>query len=746
MKEKPHSENDFVVKTTIAARNKQLVIASKEGNIDAVNLLLKTKIDVNNTSGSQHGSTPLVLACYYKKIEIVEALIKAGADTNKKTKNKNTPLLVACEAYETDSVIVAKIVKILLENGANPNILKNNNESPLHYAAMYGHAQAVSLLIKHGADVNAKGGYKRTALIYAASSSSSLEIVKILLKAKANVKLKNEGGENALFELISNQKSNTKIAELLIARGINIHAESKHHGTALHWAAFCGKKNIVELLIKRGAKVNKKCKNGNLPIMRAMSQHKTNIVKVLFENGANADSSGIMGWSVLEYAVEKGEMEFLKQIIKKSTKAKNGSSSGALAEAAKKGDLKMVKFLIEAGISVDDRASFGSESPLMRAAYYGKLKVVKYLLEVKADIKIRDYRGNTPLLHAAWAGHTKVVSELLKQGAEINEQNKLNWNALMQACVEGHYGTAKLLLEKGSPTNEIDKEKGATALTLAKHSRSQKLIDLLLSYNAKERTLRMRKLSEPYFSIFECDICQYLPHRKSLADTESPEKFFGLKIILNEHSQYDRYTDQIKMVKKCKNCGTYYHHDHSIDTEDDFISGPRISHHIHRYNLLRIKLVLQNINKITELEEFEKRYPEIIIKMEEELLNTKKLDENFALFIIESLTDYYIMNDDWKTLSINLLQHSNPQIVLHTAEDLLLLYGITCKDKKFPYYRDSRDCIETLKDKLKPMLNSHTKEFSKIISKYKNSKDKQIEWQYKKVQDNAKYYKVKLDI
>ena len=743
MKLEPHEENEFVLETTIAKRNLQLSVACQKGNIDAVRKLLKNRIHINSISGSIYGSTPLNIACYYKKTEVVKALIEAGADVNKKSKNNKTPLLNVCDAYEGDSEIIAEIVKILLKNGADSSIYKKNSDGPLHYAAMYGHVHAVRLLVKYGADVNSKGGYHRTALIYAASTSfSSIEIVKILLKAKANVKAKNQAGENALFELITRDKPSIEIAELLIDKGINIHTESKHNGTPLHWASFCGRKNIVELLIKKGAKVNKKSKNGNLPILRAMSQHKTDIVKLLIENGANPNSSGIMGWNVLEYAVEKEKMELVKLVISKSKETKKGFSSGALAEAAKKGDLKMVKFLIKAGINADDRSSFGSETALIKAAYYGKLNVLKYLLEIGADIKACDYRGNTPLLNAAWSGHTKLVRELLKQGAKINERNKLNWNSLMQACVEGHFATAKLLLEKGSPTDEIDKEKGATALTLAKFSNSQKIVDLLLSHNANERTIKMRKEDEPYFSIFNCDICFYLPNRKSLANTDSPENFKGLEIIYKDESQFDRYGHAMEMLKKCTNCGTYYHHDHSIDTEDAHIAGPRISHHIQRYNLIRIKQVLENIGKKDELKEFENKYSEIINQMQKELLNNKKISENFLPYIIESLTDYYIMNDDWKLLSKNLLQHSNPHIVLDTVYDLTLMYGITCRNNKFPRYRDYRDCIEKIQDKLKPMIDKNVKELFEIINKYKNSKDERLAWKYKRIMDNVRYYKI----
>jgi len=552
---------------------------------------------------------------------------------------------------------------------------------------------------------------------------------------------KNEAGENALFELITREKPDNKIAELLIEKGINIHAESKYSGTALHCASFCGREKIAKTLIKNGAKINHKGKKGSLPINEAMGQSKTKIVKLLFENGANATSSSIFGTDLLQYAAAKHDLEFAKKIIERLKKEKKSHTSGAMSEAADTGDLEMVKFLFEAGILPDATRGWGSETPLMRVAYHGKIKVVRFLLEKGADIKARDYRGNTPMLHAAWSGHLNVVKVLLKNGAEISENNKLNWNALMQACIEGHYKLAEFLLKKDSPVNEVDKEKGATALTLAKFIKNKKLIDLLISYGAKEREVTERKENEDYFSIFDCDICFYIPHKKRLAERHVPEKFEGLEIFYKEDSQPDRYTDNVEMIKKCKNCGTFYHHNYSYDDEDSFISGPHIYETMQRYNFERLRLVLGNLKNNSELKEFNNRYSELIKTFELEL-QKETINENFLPYEIESLTDFYINNNDWNSLKTNLLQHKNEQIILDTAKDLVLMNGAVYSDRKFPDYREYRDCTVAVKEKTQILLKKNKKEFLKIVHSFKGSSDVTIQHKYDSIVSNLKYYKL----
>ena len=582
---KPDSEstknNKKVTKSVINFKGKTVIEKAKllnqaayDGDLETVLTLLKTKINPNKIV-EEHQGLPLTNACRSGYFDIAKALIKAGADVNKKDKRGDRPLKLACNAYKEENI--AKIVKILLENGANSDLFKRGEDGPLHYATMYSNFEAVKLLVRHGANVNLSGGYKRTALIYAAANSYP-EMLKFLLETKANINANNEAGENALFELITRNNPNSEIAKILIDNGINLHYKNKHYGTALHWAAYCGRKNIIELLLKKGAK--------------------------------------------------------------------------------------------------------------------------------------------------------------------INEKNKLNWNALMQACVEGHFTTAKFLLEKGSPTDEIDVEKGATVLTLAKFSKNSKLINFLISKCAKKRIVKIRNKNEAYFSIFNCEICYYLPHKKDLGSSENPEEFKGLETIHTKNSKANRYYNASEMVKKCKNCGTYYHHKHSIDTEDDFISGLWVSQNFQRYNLLKLKSVLQNIENKDEFNEFEKRYNGIIKDLQSELKKSNEIKKNFLPYVIESLTDYYIINNNWVSIKKNLLQHSNPNIALNTINDLVLLFGKNIRRGFFPSYTNYRDFTEIVAKKGKNLLKKHLNEFKNCIEQFKDSKDKKIKIRYKSTIESVKYYKL----
>ena len=96
------------------------------------------------------GLTPLMVASSCGHVDIVDALIQAGADVNKQESHLGfTPLFFAVKGGQS-----SLIVETLLMYGANPNIIATTNESPLDVAISVSETfeiNAISeLLIKYG--------------------------------------------------------------------------------------------------------------------------------------------------------------------------------------------------------------------------------------------------------------------------------------------------------------------------------------------------------------------------------------------------------------------------------------------------------------------------------------------------------------------------------------------------------------------------------------------------------------------
>jgi len=125
--------------------NKNLKIIS---NSELNNKIKKETNKINlNAEDKNSKQTFLNFSISLRNEDIVNFLIKNGADVNKEDKNGKTPLMLACgKGYEN-------IVKILIENGANVNKENKNGETPLLLANKSGNETIAKILIENGANV-----------------------------------------------------------------------------------------------------------------------------------------------------------------------------------------------------------------------------------------------------------------------------------------------------------------------------------------------------------------------------------------------------------------------------------------------------------------------------------------------------------------------------------------------------------------------------------------------------------------
>ena len=244
-------------------------------------------------------------------------------------------------------------------------------------------------------------------------------------------------------------------------------------------------------------------------------------------------------------------------------------------------------------------------------------------------------------------------------------------------------------------------------------------------------------------TFFDCGICACMPEIKILERTETIEhQEDGLEILFSEYTHPDRYMDDSYLIKRCVICGTYYFQYHSIDTEDAFVGGPRITHEIQRFNLYRLKNYLKYFNKRDELADLELRYHSRIDSFIHYIkYNSLNINPDHFRYLIESITDYFVEKSDWNGLNEILLQHENPLIVLATAHDLILMYaGISIKGP-YPPFAHYKTISPELQEKFKPLFEDHLEEFKVCIWKYAEYDEPGIKNNYKTLMNTAKYYK-----
>jgi len=126
-------------------------------------------------------------------ISRVRNLVRAGAQVEMRDNANGTPVLWAAREGHTE------IVKFLLENGANPNVIEHGNKdmTPLLWAAILNNLECVKVLLDHGADINAATTDGYTALMQAAINGTS-EVVSVLLDHGPDLRLRNSENQTAL--------------------------------------------------------------------------------------------------------------------------------------------------------------------------------------------------------------------------------------------------------------------------------------------------------------------------------------------------------------------------------------------------------------------------------------------------------------------------------------------------------------------------------------------------------------------
>ncbi|PVU95915.1 hypothetical protein BB559_002557 [Furculomyces boomerangus] len=245
--------------SNIETINSCLILSIKNNHYDIFCLLLK-----NNADPLYQKNSPIVFACGVGNMDMVKTLISMGA--NIRAKN-DKGFVQACKSGHYE------IAKLAIEHGADVSAGSYKNEA-FTCAYLGRHRKIVNLLVENGADKNL---IPNLNFLIACERGDCTAV-----KAMLDNDLQNHTLLGERMDLDENQtQRHSGIKTGDVDEGIDI---NYRNGMGLVWACLRGNVDLVKLLIENGCNVKAR---KNRPLITACRKNRYEIAKLLIENGAD---------------------------------------------------------------------------------------------------------------------------------------------------------------------------------------------------------------------------------------------------------------------------------------------------------------------------------------------------------------------------------------------------------------------------------------------------------------------------
>jgi len=236
----------------------------------------------------EHPSPPRAPPLYYAALcgfnELVKHLMDTygeGVNTFYSATLHGTVLQAASHNGHVDAA------RLLLDCGANVNGAVQHRSSPLSAAYRANHPKVVELLLEHGANTEDRRGISLGTALDDASFNGKVEMVDVLLRHNADVNAR--GYFDQIPLALTSHRGYVEIATLLLQHGSPVDARSRSRNTPLYTAAGQGHLEFVRLLLGHGADVHARGEDDRTSFQAAIAGGHHETAQLLLEHGAERE-------------------------------------------------------------------------------------------------------------------------------------------------------------------------------------------------------------------------------------------------------------------------------------------------------------------------------------------------------------------------------------------------------------------------------------------------------------------------
>ncbi|XP_071946064.1 E3 ubiquitin-protein ligase MIB2-like isoform X3 [Antedon mediterranea] len=398
--------------------------------------------------------------------------------------------------------------------------------------AAHGNARAVTdILAKHPEWVDAKNTGK-TAL-QVASHQGHVEVIKVLVVAKANLELKDQDGDTALhYAIFGNQP---EVASFLLSKGANVNALNNVGCSSLHVAVNKGFTRCVRALLKHKCDINKQDAYGDSALHDAVAKNNKEIIEMLIDAPSiDLTVKNKKGFNSLHHAALKGNKFAADKLLVKARQladVRKDDGFASLHLAALNGHREVADILITKGHCEVDIRNNRQQTPLILAVSQGHTNIVELLVTKGADVNSEDEDGDTALhlalMRQALNSPTELATAATKIQASLKEENLDHRLSTIVACYLIHEGANPLRKNHKSktPLDMINDQKVAKSI--------KKFMDMKSRSSQKEAEQRVSS-SRPQSSSNSKQGAPQVAQRTKSQHLRSPSTLSNLSEIMTQ--------------------------------------------------------------------------------------------------------------------------------------------------------------------------------------------------------------------